>query len=533
MSTVGRTPSVGARAVRRPAVLRAEFLRQHRTFTWGASLVGLAVGLFLMRLAASATRTGLASAQGRWDGNVLGWMSLYAFALVIPLGALMGALADFRERRCRQGGTGWRCVSARRVLLARVCVLALGCVACQVAVLGPAVLQSLVTGEGWGPAGAWGAVIALMALTQAAAAAWGLLAARVMGGAAVGAAPALGLVWSAVGAVRAESPSWAAEPWTWAFRSLLPLMGVHGSSVNLEPGAAAWRYPVWPAFPLTVVLGSVAVLVLMGLERRGRPGGLAPRRSTGGAVDEPAPAAAAPVSVRYLSAAAGNRRPATARALAPVLPWGAWATLCVVLLVAVAVVRAVYSTDRATDLLALVGVPVAGAVAGTMTWRAVAQPWRLLVTRRSPGRLVTALVCVPSAVLGVVLVAVGVVAALGGPSVTGGTVVDGPVAPLYAVLTAPFVAAMVVAVTMAVAQCLGLGAATALTVFGVLDSLVVAGNEALSGALWRWAPWGWSAVAASHPGTWTEVVLLSVLVTVVALLVLRSGWRRAARAGAE
>ena len=86
---------------------------------------------------------------------------------------------------------------------------------------------------------------------------------------------------------------------------------------------------------------------------------------------------------------------------------------------------------------------------------------------------------------------------------------------------------------MAVAQRLGLGAAIALTVFGVLDSLVVAGNEALSGALWRWAPWGWSAVAASHPGTWTEVVLLSVLVTVVALLVLRSGWRRAARAGAE
>ncbi|WP_303323834.1 hypothetical protein [Actinomyces radicidentis] len=563
-TTLDAPAAVGAARVRRPSVLRAELLRQHRTFTWGASLVGLAVALFYVRLAASATSQGLASAQGRWDGNVLGWLSFYPFAVLVPLGALTGALAEFRECRCRQGGTAWRDVSGRRVVLARLSVLALGALACQVAVFGPAVLQSLLTGQGWGPVGTWSTLVVLLALAQAASASWGLLAARLLRGAALGVAPVLGFVWSAVGAVRAESPSWAVEPWTWTVRSLLPLMGVHGNSVNLEPGAAAWSFPVWPAFPLTLLLGALAVLALLALERPGRTALLARRSPVGGSRRsaprgvaapsetsapvgdvlgpdraEPSSAAVRPASsavgapsphgaVWSLDAAGLRRRPATARALAPALPWGTWAALSVLLLAAVAVVHVVYSPARATDVLALLGVPVAGAAVGTMAWHAVAEPWRLLVTRRSPGRLVTALVSVPAAVLGAVLVVVGVVAAVGAPVVTGGSG-----SPLYAVLTAPFVAAMVVAVTMAVAQRLGLGAAIALTVFGVLDSLVVAGNEALSGALWRWAPWGWSAVAASHPGTWTEVVLLSVLVTVVALLVLRSGWRRAARAGAE
>lgn len=522
-----RDSSPGPAAGTRVSVLRAELLRHHRTFTWGASLVGLAVTAFCVRLAAAATANGLASADGRWDGNVLGWLSFYPFSVLLPLGALTGALARTRETRWREGGTAWRDVSARRVLLARVTVLALGSLLCQVVVVAPVLVQSLLGGEGWGPVGTWSALLVLWTVGQAAAAVWGLLAARFLGIASVGVAPATALVLGVAGAVQAESPGWLLRPWTWFVRGQLPLLGVHGNSVNLAPGDAAWGYAVWPSLVLTAALGAVGLLLLLASGGGGRPVGRGHRpRSTAAAVAGPVPpawprsdgpAAARPWEPRVVGA---NRRPAVVRALLPALPWLTWTVLAVLLLVLLLVVRAVYSPATALSTLALVGLPVAATTVGTMTWRAVSEPWRLLVTRQGPGRLVRALSATPSAVLGPVLVIIGAFAAVGG---TSGTV--------YALITAPFVTAMLVAVSMAVTQWFGVGASIAVSVLGLLDSLVIAGNEVLTASLWRWAPWGWSAVAGQYPGTWFEIVVLSILITVVALLVLRTGSRRAARTG--
>ena len=96
---------------------------------------------------------------------------------------------------------------------------------------------------------------------------WGLALARLIGGVAVGLAPVAAAVWSTAGTLRAEGPTWLVEPWTWMIRTTLPLLGVHGNSVNLEPGDAAWSYPFWPGMllqTLITVLGLVVVLVTAG-----------------------------------------------------------------------------------------------------------------------------------------------------------------------------------------------------------------------------------------------------------------------------
>lgn len=511
----------------RVSVLRAELLRHHRTFTWGASLVGLAATLFCVRLAAAATANGLASADGRWDGNVLGWLSFYPFFVLLPLGALMGALARTREARWREGGTAWRDVSSRRVVLARVCVLALGSLLCQVLVIAPVLVQSLLTGEGWGPVGTWSTLLAMWTVGQTAAAVWGLLVAGLLGVASVGLAPAAALVLGVAGAVQAESSGWLVRPWTWLVRGQLPLLGVHGNSVNLDPGDPAWGYASWPSMALTAAVGAVGLLLLLGagrtaLRRPRRPRSSAATVAGATEVEPPRPAVHEMVRPWDSPVAGASRRPAVVGALFPTLPWPTWAALAVLLLALLLVVRVVYSPSTALSILTLVGLPVAATTVGTMTWRSVAEPWRLLLTRQGPGRLVTALSATPSAVLGLVLVIIGASAAVGG---TGSTV--------YALNTVPFVTAMLVAVSMAVTQWLGLGASIAVGVLGLLDSLVIDGNEVLTASLWRWAPWGWSAVAGQYPGTWLEIALLSVLITVVALLVMRVGSRRAARAGAE
>lgn len=550
-------PTAPAPMARRPALLRAELLRTRRTFTWGASLVSLASTLFCVRLAAAATHNGLAAAQGRWDGNVLGWLSLYAFAVLLPLGALMGALAGWREARWREGGTAWRDLSAARVLLTRVVVLALACAACQGAVLVPVLIQSHLVGEGWGPVGTWCALGALWALAQCAAAAWGLLGARFLGSAAVALAPALAVAWAVAGAVQSEASSWLARPWTWSIRAMLPLLGTHGNSVNLEPADAAWGYALWPSFALTLLLGLVPVLLLVLAARAGRSG-IGRRRSTrresaGGRrsvgegrtmraeVPTHRPVSAAPAVLACQSAVPAwsvpvvgpRRRPTVTHALAATLPWAVWAGLTALLLALLLAVRALYSPGRALDVLALVALPVAACVVGTMAWRSVAEPWRLILTRCAAGRLVVALTWVPSTALGVALIVVGLLAGHGAPLLPSAADGGGVAPTVYALVTVPFVAAMLVAVSAAAAQWCGTGASIAVGIIGLLDSLVIAGNEMLSASLWPWAPWGWSYVAGQYPQTWVRIVLQSIGITVLALAAIRAGARRSARLGTE
>ena len=107
-----------------PEVLRAELIRSRRTFTWRSVLVTVLLAAWAINLARILLGAGLVSDSGRWAGNVLAWLSFYPTATALPVGALVGAMHEWREQRVRGGGTWWRAVPQAQVLAARCLVIA-------------------------------------------------------------------------------------------------------------------------------------------------------------------------------------------------------------------------------------------------------------------------------------------------------------------------------------------------------------------------------------------------------------------------
>ncbi|CED92516.1 hypothetical protein [Actinomyces succiniciruminis] len=229
----GRLPGLGA-------VLRAELGRSRRTATWGIPVAVVVFSLHALLVAHAAL-----TADG-WNDGVLPWLNPYPAAFALPMGALTGAMAAWRERRHRAGGTAWRGVSPALTVAARVIVLAASALASQALLLAPIVIDALIRGAGWGPWCQYLLFALVMWVSVTGASVWGLALGQWVGGIAVGLAPALALVWSAAGALQAEAPTWWARPWTWAMRPTLPLLEVHANGISLEAGSPVWDYPVAP-----------------------------------------------------------------------------------------------------------------------------------------------------------------------------------------------------------------------------------------------------------------------------------------------
>ena len=553
--TISPALRTGRRASRprtvRLALLRAELLRSHRTFTWGAIGVSLFIAAWSINLSHSLTSAGLVTDEGRWAGNILAWLSFYPDFFALIIGALVGAMTQWREQRVREGGTAWRATDPRRVAGARATVLALSALACQAGLLIPVVGYGLASGAGWGPVADYLRFAALMWVSVTGASLWGLTLARFIGGVAVGLAPVAAAVWAIIGAQRAETPTWLVEPWTWMIRTTLPLLGVHGNSVNLEPGDAAWSYPFWPGMllqTLITVLGLVVVLVTAGTGSRTvwstRRAGAGKRAAdvtddgVGGAHLETAvSSASSKVLLPAQVTAAGGGRRSTVLALAPVLPWRLWAVLTLPLLGLVALVRATYSSSAAVSLVALAGVPITAAVVGVTTWVGLRGAWRSLLMRTTPLRATCAAFLPAWGFLsGVLLLAWGVGAAGSElfpiepdpelPAVAG---------QVYVAVTIPFVALMLLALAYALAQTAGLAASITVTVIGLLAGLVIAGNEVIvsTPGLWLSAPWGWASVAGSYPARWLAIVGLSLVLALAALAVSAASGRRVAMRDGE
>ena len=553
--TISPALRTGRRASRprtvRLALLRAELLRSHRTFTWGAIGVSLFIAAWSINLSHSLTSAGLVTDEGRWAGNILAWLSFYPDFFALIIGALVGAMTQWREQRVREGGTAWRATDPRRVAGARATVLALSALACQAGLLVPVVGYGLASGAGWGPVADYLRFAALMWVSVTGASLWGLALARLIGGVAVGLAPVAAAVWAIIGAQRAETPTWLVEPWTWMIRTTLPLLGVHGNSVNLEPGDAAWSYPFWPGMllqSLVTVLGLVVVLVTAGTGGRAawstRRAGAGKRAAdvtddgVGGAHLETAvSSASSKVLLPAQVTAAGGGRRSTGLALAPVLPWRLWAVLTLPLLGLVALVRAAYSSSAAVSLVALAGVPITAAVVGVTTWVSLRGAWRSLLMRTTPLRATCAALLPAWGFLsGVLLLAWGVGAA--GSELF--PVEPDPELPavageVYVAVTIPFVALMLLALAYALTQTAGLAASITVTVIGLLAGLVIAGNEVIvsTPGLWLSAPWGWASVAGSYPARWLAVVGLSLVLALAALTVSAASGRRVAMRDGE
>ena len=552
----------------RPALLRAELLRSRRTFTWGATCVTLFIAAWSINLSHSLTSAGLVTDEGRWAGNILAWLSFYPDFFALTLGALVGAMAQWREQRVREGGTAWRAVSPRRVAAARAAVAALSALACQAGLLVPVVGYGLASGAGWGPVASYLRFAVLMWVSVTGASLWGLALARLIGGVAVGLAPVVGVIWSVAGAMRAEGPTWLVEPWTWMIRTTLPLLGVHGNSVNLEPGDAAWSYPFWPGMLLQSLIAAAGLAVVLATAGR-RPRLARPTRRAGAghrasddvagtrtgtaASPEALPTAARQAPGRtaaparpgtgravplpaQVTAVGGGRRSA-AGALAPVLPWRTWAVLTLPLLGLIALVRATYSTSAAVSLVALAGVPITAAVVGVTTWTSLRGAWRGLLTRTTPTRATCAALLPAWGFLTAVLLAAWGTGAAGAELFPTGSDPNLPAVAgeVYIAATIPFVALMLMAAAYVLAQTAGLAASIAVTAIGLLAGLVIAGNEILVSApgLWLSAPWGWASVAGSYPGRWLAVVGLSLLLAPAALAVSAASGRRVAMRDGE
>lgn len=553
--TISPALRTGRRASRsrtvRLALLRAELLRSHRTFTWGAVGVSLFIAAWSINLSHSLTSAGLVTDEGRWAGNILAWLSFYPDFFALVIGALVGAMAQWREQRVREGGTAWRAIDPRRLAGARAAVLALSALACQAGLLVPVVGYGLASGAGWGPVADYLRFAALMWVSVTGASLWGLALARLIGGVAVGLAPVAAAVWVIAGTLRAEGPTWLVEPWTWMIRTTLPLLGVHGNSVNLEPGDAAWSYPFWPGMllqSLVTVLGLVVVLVTAGTGGRAawstRRAGAGKRAAdvtddgVGGAHLETAvSSASSKVLLPAQVTAAGGGHRSTGLALAPVLPWRLWAVLTLPLLGLVALVRAAYSSSAAVSLVALAGVPITAAVVGVTTWVSLRGAWRSLLMRTTPLRATCAALLPAWGFLsGVLLLAWGVGAA--GSELF--PVEPDPELPavageVYVAVTIPFVALMLLALAYALTQTAGLAASITVTVIGLLAGLVIAGNEVIvsTPGLWLSAPWGWASVAGSYPARWLAVVGLSLVLALAALTVSAASGRRVAMRDGE
>ena len=577
-------PGTARPAGRRPVgvvdVLRAELLRSRRTFTWGVVVATLALAAWAINLAHSLTAAGVVGTDARWGAasGVLAWMSNYPDMLAPALGTLVGAMTQWREQRIREGGTAWRGVAPGRIAIGRTAVLALSALACQLGWLVPVVGYGLASGAGWGPVGDYLGFALLMWVSVTGASLWGMLAVRLIGAGAVGLAPAAAAVWSIVGAVRAEGPTWAIEPWAWMARSTLPLLGVHGNGEKLEAGAAAWHYPLWPGLLSQIVVAGLALALVIATAGRGgdrivrRPGLLqrlfrrtgsgagAEERASGAgpaalregpvtasratgpgagptAASEPAAApmpGSAAVSPLMPAAAVGPGPRGAVRALAPVLPWRIWAALEILLLAIIAVTRAVYSPSTAVSLLALAGVPVASAVVGISTWVCLRRAWRGLLMRAAPARLTAAALLAAWGFLSAALLAAWGAAAGGSQLLRTDPDLPAATGKVYVAMVIPFVALMLLTAAFAIAQVFDVAASIVVSALGLLAALVIAGNEVLvsMSSLWLSAPWGWASVAGSHPGRWLTVVGLSVLVALAALgASTASGRRVAVRSG--
>ena len=576
----GAARPVGRRPVGVVDVLRAELLRSRRTFTWGVVVATLALAAWAINLAHSLTAAGVVGTDSRWGAasGVLAWMSNYPDMLAPALGTLVGAMTQWREQRIREGGTAWRGVAPGRIAIGRTAVLALSALACQLGWLVPVVGYGLASGAGWGPVGDYLGFALLMWVSVTGASLWGMLAVRLIGTGAVGLAPAAAAVWSIVGAVRAEGPAWAIEPWTWTIRSTLPLLGVHGNGEKLEAGAAAWHYPLWPGLLSQIVIAGLALALVIATAGRGgdrivrrpdllqrlfrrtgsgagaeeRASGAGPAALPGGpvtasratgpdagptAASEPSAApvpGSAAVSPLMPAAAVGPGPRGAVRALAPVLPWRIWAALEILLLAIIAVTRAVYSPSTAVSLLALAGVPVASAVVGISTWVCLRQAWRGLLMRAAPARLTAAALLATWGFLCAALLAAWGAAAGGSQLLRTDPDLPAATGKVYVAMVIPFVALMLLTAAFAIAQVFDVAASIVVSALGLLAALVIAGNEVLMSMsnLWLSAPWGWASVAGSHPGLWLTVVGLSVLVALAALgASTASGRRVAVRSG--
>jgi len=512
-----------------PAAVLAERVRARHS----ASSRFAALGLLLCVLQGLGWWFVATSAMPDW-GGLLGWQTLYATGLFAPVVTLLATMTVAREAAAREGGTWARPLSPHTAFLARMLVLAWQSLLLHAAVTLPLLGFGMLGGLTAPPIARfvalwivfWAGSLLPLSLTVVAAPRLGMIAT-------IG----LALVWQIAGTVFAESSAWWAQPWTWAVRAALPVLGIHQNGVRLEQDSPVrgWS-PLLPelmAVLLAVVVVAVAaaragvvtdptIIGLARLRRRAAPADDSLPFHDAASAHDPASShdPALPAERRDLATGPSRGevrrgRPGFVHAQWILLRTDAIPASVVASLTAVALVGLVWNTTYVTGFATWFLVPLGACVLGCLAWSANEGGWRITVLRGRPAQHAAALLTLCAGLLAVVVAWTTLVAALS----------RGSHGISFAYPTLSFaVGAMVLTVGLWLTTRFGPGASVATTLVILVFSLVFGGTWMADGPLWLVGVLGWPLTATTPDRLFVALglaALVSSAATAAWLLALR------------
>ncbi|WP_157117106.1 hypothetical protein [Nocardia vaccinii] len=445
--------------------------------------VALAVGLQM----ATGTTT--------WTGS-LTHLNMWVVA-VGPLFVAVqtGTMAAF-DRRARSGGVESRALAASTLRNARLAVTATWCLLAHAVV----VITTCAAGVLSGQTGAGTAVLDGVRLLVVLWVSYlGYCAVLTVLGEIAGMAGCLaaGLIFSALGTLYAESPSWYLVPPAWIVRPALPLIGTHANGVGLGSDRIAHG---WAA----VVLGALGTLIVLLLA----PG----VRATVEAVRYRLPG---PLT-RSGRGGRDHLHNSPIRALVLILRSSWVVALVVAAVLAVIVAQQRYQPGVAYEFFALLILPMGCAVLPAIWIPRLRNGFRALAGRPyDPRKLVVRLTAILLATESLVCVAVGAGAMAAGQRLglaVQCTFVSAVIGAMLVMLGA--------AVTAAAGRSAGLLVGVVGTVFGAL-----VGGSGLAGQLGLVVPWAWAVLLTPARAIVTIPIAMAIAIA-CALLANRAFARR-------
>lgn len=325
--------------------LRAELVRTRGSSAAVLPLLGIVI--------AGISAAGVYITPQSQEQAALLWQTLYVTGMAAGVLALFAGLTTGREAAAREGGTQWRPVNPRLVVVARFAVLAGLSAGFHVlafwAVIPPALLAGAPLNLGGvltAGIACWIATLGPLGVAYVAAERWGTVPVFL-----------LAWVWQAIGVLAAEWPSWIALPPTWAVRAMLPLLGAHQNGEPLSPDDPLLHES--PALALCLSVGLMLVALTTRLTLK------VPPRLENRTVSGP---------IGYRSTRNGTLMAInlTMRGR-PVIP------LCLAAVVTSAGIAVVYPSSYLLGFHTYALLPLGACVVAVLLWQTLVPGWRLAV----------------------------------------------------------------------------------------------------------------------------------------------------------
>lgn len=474
--------------------VRAEEIRTRGSAASYLPVIGIVI--------AGISAAGIIITPDSQERAALLWQTLYVTGMATPLMTLLAGLTTSREQAAREGGTAWRAVNPRKVILARFLVLAaLSGIFHAIAfwtvipVLLLAGAPTDVPGILWAGLACWIATLGVLAVAFLASERWGIIPVFLAA-----------WVWQLIGTLTAESALWPAIPPAWAVRAMLPILGAHQNAVPLSPDDPLAHESPALALALCVAL-AVAALSIRVFARSGtRSESRADNRPIGRRNTRPGVLGAVTVAMRSR----------------PVLP------LCAAAIALSIATAVVYPNGYLLGLHTYAVLPLGACITAALTWQTLSPGWRILVLRRSSiysAVQTWLLLCVTSVSIIVTLLTLANTVLRDGadPSVIVPVIRAGT---LWLILgAAGILGALWVIVRYGIGWALGASAVL------IIVSATLGGDVLANTWLWILGPIAWP-LSADTPTRFTIAVIVSISAAIGAWMLSNRSLRQATARGA-